>query len=179
MPENIHLPAMKDAEHVVQDYATLSLSVKAHPVTFIREKLNLLHCIAASYLLSIEHGAYIKIAGLVLVRQRPGTAKGVCFMTIEDETGYANVVVFPDLFETFRKPILQSKLIIIEGNIQKEGEVIHVILQKAYNASKLLRSLTPANNDNIPVLTLARPDEKSIPAAIAAKDQFPSSRDFK
>jgi error-prone DNA polymerase len=78
----------------------------------------------------------------VLVRQRPGTASGICFMTIEDETGHANVVIFEKLFEEFRKEILQSKLIMVEGKLQIEGEVIHVIARRIYNFSKLLKTLT-------------------------------------
>jgi len=71
----------------------------------------------------------VKVAGLVLVRQRPDTAGGICFMTIEDETGFANLVIFKKLFEQFRKEILQSKLIMVEGKLQIEGEVIHAIVQ--------------------------------------------------
>ena len=77
-----------------------------------------------------NNGDIVRVAGLVLVRQRPGTAGGICFMTIEDETGTANLVIFRNLFEvTYRKEILQSKLIMVEGKLQKEGEVIHVIVQ--------------------------------------------------
>lgn len=89
----------------------------------------------------IDEGRIVKVAGLVLVRQRPGTAKGICFMTIEDETGVANLVVFEKLFDEYRKEILQSRLIMVEGKLQKEGEVIHVIVRKCYDVSKLLRKL--------------------------------------
>ncbi|MEP6713891.1 MAG: OB-fold nucleic acid binding domain-containing protein, partial [Ferruginibacter sp.] len=96
--------------------------------------------------------------------QRPGTAGGICFMTIEDETGFANLVIFEKLFDEFRKEILQSKLIMVEGKVQIEGEVIHVIVKRCYDFSKLLRQLTPAQNENPQILTLAYADEKSIPA---------------
>ena len=125
----------------------------------------------------------------MLVRQRPGTAGGICFMTIEDETGFANLVIFENLFETFRKEILQSKLIMVEGKLQIEGEVIHVIMKRCYDFSKLLRNLTPSHNEEIPVLTLARPDEKSIPAhaqnkksqvgEIGDEKVFPGARNFR
>jgi error-prone DNA polymerase len=162
--ENISLPVMSDSEHVVQDYAATSLSLKAHPVSFVREKLQQLHISTTAQLATLKNGQPVKVAGLVLVRQRPGTAGGVCFMTIEDETGFANLVIFEKLFDQYRKAILQSKLIMVEGTLQVEGEVIHVIVKHCYNFSTLLRQLTPAQNDDPAVLTLAYADEKSIPA---------------
>lgn len=161
--ENVSLPTMKTSEHVVQDYASTSLSLKAHPVSFLREKLDQLHIVPTSHLSAGKDGAFVKVAGLVLVRQRPGTAGGICFMTIEDETGFANLVIFETLFEKFRKEILHSKLIMVEGRLQIEGEVIHVIVKTCHNFSKLLRHLAPSQDETPPVLTLARPDEKSIP----------------
>ncbi len=163
--ENVELPRMLLSEHVVHDYATTSFSLKAHPVSFVRDKLQQLRILAAKDLPSAKNGDYIKIAGLVLVRQRPGTAGGVCFMTIEDETGFANLVIFQNLFEKYRKPILQARLIMVEGKLQREGEVIHVIVSVCHDFSKLLRKLTPSDTENLPVLTLARPDERSLPPA--------------
>jgi len=162
--ENISLPVMSDSEHVVQDYAATSLSLKAHPVSFVREKLHQLHICTTAQLSTLKNGQPVKVAGLVLVRQRPGTAGGVCFMTIEDETGFANLVIFEKLFDQYRKAILQSKLIMVEGTLQVEGEVIYVIVKHCYDLSKLLRQLTPLQNDDPAVLTLAYADEKSIPA---------------
>eukprot|EP01035_Chromulina_nebulosa_P056793 gene56793-77838_t len=118
----VRLPKMSASEHVVQDYAATSLSLKAHPVSFVREKLKMLHILSARELGSVVNGMPVKVAGLVLVRQRPGTAKGVCFITIEDETGVANLVVFQNLFDQYRKEILQSKLLMVDGTLQKEGE---------------------------------------------------------
>jgi error-prone DNA polymerase len=116
---------MSLSEHVVQDYAATSLSVKAHPVSFLREKLDLFNLVRSKDLVKGKKWGYYKIAGLVLVRQRPGTAGGVCFITIEDETGTANLVVFRNLFENiYRKEILHSKLLMVEGKLQIEGEVI-------------------------------------------------------
>ncbi len=186
--ENISLPVMTTSEHVVGDYAATSLSLKAHPVSFIREKLDPLRIVPTNKLSSLKNGDQIKVAGLVLVRQRPGTAGGICFMTIEDETGFANLVIFEKLFEEFRKEILQSKLIMAEGKLQIEGEVIHVIVKRCHNFSKFLRHLTPSRDENPPVLTLAYPDEKSIPPAVNRKTQkrviaqemiFPDARNFK
>jgi error-prone DNA polymerase len=134
----IALPLMSGAEHVVQDYATTALSLKAHPVSFVREKLQLLRVSTNKETHTIKDGTLIKVAGLVLVRQRPGTAGGVCFITIEDETGFSNLVVFQNLFEKFRKEILHSRLLMVEGKLQREGKVVHVIVQRCFDLSKLL-----------------------------------------
>jgi error-prone DNA polymerase len=186
--ETITLPGMNLSEHVVQDYASTSLSLKAHPVSFVRPSLQQLHILSTKELSTAKNGQFVKVAGLVLVRQRPGTAGGICFMTIEDETGFANLVIFEKLFEEYRKPILQSRLIMVEGRLQVEGEVIHVIVSTCYDFSKLLRQLTPSDNENLPVLTLARPDVKSIPPGLNKRSQvreiaqekiFPEARNFK
>jgi len=161
--EEVQLPEMKISEHVVHDYAATSLSLKAHPVKFVREKLEQLHILPTGRLTELKDGDPVKVAGLVLVRQRPGTASGICFITIEDETGVANLVVFANLFDEYRKEILQSRLLMVEGKLQREGEVIHVIVRSCYNLSSFLRQLTAAGDDNNSLLTLARADEKSSP----------------
>lgn len=184
----ISLPLMTTAEHVVHDYATTALSIKAHPVSFIREKLQLLRILSSKELGDVKDGALVKVAGLVLVRQRPGTAGGVCFITIEDETGFSNLVVFQKLFETFRKEILGAKLLMVEGMLQREGEVIHVIAKRCFDLSKLLRELMIIENDNQPVLTLSHLDERTpFPAEnkrsqvreVVEKEVFPKARNFK
>lgn len=157
----LSLPLMTDAEHVIEDYAATSLSLKAHPVSFIREKLQALHITATKNLESMDDGAPVKVAGLVLVRQRPGTANGICFITIEDETGVSNLVVFQKLFDHYRKEILQSRLLMVEGKVQKEGKVIHVVVQRCFNMNKLLRGLTANEKEDPPVLTLSRADERT------------------
>lgn len=186
--ENVNLPVMTRSEHVVRDFASTSLSLKGHPVSFIRHKLDQLKILSTNKLKECRDGAVVKVAGLVLVRQRPGTAGGICFMTIEDETGFANLVIFESLFEKFRKEILQSRLIMVEGKLQIEGEVIHVIVKTCHNFSKLLRQLTPSGEENPSVLTLARPDETSIPPPqnkrsqvreLAQEKLFPEARNFR
>ena len=176
--ENISLPRMRKSEHVVLDYAAMSLSLKAHPVHFVREKLEQLHILRTDDLQNHQDGDLVKVAGLVLVRQRPGTAAGICFITIEDETGCANLVVFENLFDRFRKEILQSRLLMVEGKLQIEGEVIHVIVQRCFNMTSLLHRLTEIVNEDPPVLTLARADETSIPAH-AQEDVFHKGRNFR
>jgi error-prone DNA polymerase len=174
----IELPLMTKGEHVVQDYASTSLSLKAHPVSFVREKLRALHILSTEEIKAAKDGTYVKVAGLVLVRQRPQTASGVCFMTIEDETGNTNLVIFQKLFDQYRKEILQSKLIMIEGQLQIEGEVIHVIAKRCFNFNKLLGSITESKGEDLPVLTLSRTDEKSAPA-IGQTDIFHKGRNFR
>jgi len=98
--------------------------------------------VPAQTLNTLTDGMPVKVAGLVLVRQRPGTASGICFITIEDETGCANLVVFQKLFDKYRKEILQSRLLMVEGTLQREGEVIHVIVKHCYNLTGLLRELS-------------------------------------
>ena len=188
---NVALPKMSLSEHVIYDYSTISLSLKGHPVSFIREKLKSEHVITTGDLLNHDNGDIIKIAGLVLVRQRPGTAGGICFITIEDEEGNANLVVFRNLFEdVYRKEILQSKLLMVQGKLQKEGEVIHVIVQHCEDWSKLLRNLTLTTKEDIPVLTLSPRDEnngfpfptenkKTQVRQVYQEELFPSARNFK
>lgn len=187
--EKISLPVMAQSEHVVEDYAAMAFSLKAHPVSFVREKLTQLHIVSTEQLRGIKDGTPVKVAGLVLVRQRPGTAGGICFMTIEDETGFANLVIFEKLFDTFRKEILQARLIMVEGKVQVEGEVIHVIVERCYDFSKLLRHLTAVKNSNPVTVTMSRADEKSIPvhaqnnrSQVRHSTQemiFPEARNFK
>jgi error-prone DNA polymerase len=170
------LPLMTDAEHVIEDYAAIGLSLKAHPVSFIREKLGMLHITSAKDLGSLADGTPVKVAGLVLVRQRPGTASGICFITIEDESGNANLVVFQKLFDQYRKEILQSRLLMVEGKLQKEGEVIHVVVKRCFNLSGLLRGLTLVQNEEPPVLTLSRADERSEPYVSDSKRAEPNEQ---
>jgi error-prone DNA polymerase len=186
--EKVSLPEMSVSEHVVHDYAATSLSLKAHPVSFVREKLRQLHILSANELAAANDGDPVKVAGLVLVRQRPGTASGICFITIEDETGSANLVVFENLFEEYRKEIIQSRLLMVEGKLQKEGEVIHVIVSCCYNLSRLLRRLTASQDEELPLLTLSRADEKSVPPGLEKKTEvretsqkkiFPEARNFR
>jgi len=115
------LPVMTLSEHVVHDYASMSLSLKAHPVSFIREQLDQLRVRSASSLERAKDGDLVKVAGLILVRQRPGTASGICFITLEDESGTMNLVVFKDLFDKYRKEIIQSRLLMVEASCRKKA----------------------------------------------------------
>jgi error-prone DNA polymerase len=156
----VALPGMELSEHVVHDYAATTLSLKAHPVHFVRPQLEQLHSVHTAKLADLPNGARVKVAGLVLVRQRPGTAKGVCFVTLEDETGVANVVIFKKQFDQYRKEIIQSRLLMVEGKVQKEGEVIHVVVQRCFDVSALLRTLTGQMKGELAV-AVSRADEKT------------------
>lgn len=138
---NPQLPLMPEAEHVLYDYASTALSVKRHPLYFLREKLLALGVVTADKLASAKNGQTIKVAGLPLIRQRPETAKGVWFITLEDETGIMNCVAFRQMNELYRKEIVQSRLLMVEGKVQIEGLVIHIIVSKCYNITKMLGSL--------------------------------------
>lgn len=183
---DITLPGMTLSEHVVHDYASTSLSIKAHPVSFIRTELSQLKILSASQLESAKHGDYVKVAGLILVRQRPGTASGICFITLEDETGTMNLVVFRQLFDKYRKEIIQSKLLMVEGELQREGEVIHVIVKQCHNASRLLGKLTSTIDERLTGAPKSRSDETSSPfldtkhtgSGIQGKI-FPEGRNFR
>jgi len=138
------LPPMPLGEHVVEDYRTLGLTLKAHPVSLLREELSARRAIKAETLADIGNGERVRVSGLVLVRQRPGTASGVIFMTLEDETGIANVVVWPKLFERFRAEVLGGRLVAVDGPVQKESGVIHVIAERVCDWTPLLAELSGA-----------------------------------
>jgi error-prone DNA polymerase len=184
--EKVHLPEMSLPEHVAHDYVTTSLSLKAHPLSFVRDQLDSLRVVSAAALGNGKNGDIVRAAGLILVRQRPGTASGICFVTIEDETGCANLVVFKQLFDKYRKEILQSSLLMVEGKLQIEGEVIHVIVQRCFNLSKLLRKLVAVKDDS-PLATMSRADERgALPPTskeqergLSQKKIFPDGRNFR
>jgi error-prone DNA polymerase len=169
--ECVKLPEMSPSEHVVQDYASTSLSIKAHPVSFIRDDLRNLNILSAAQLSQAKDGDEVKIAGIVLVRQRPGTASGICFITIEDETGTANLVVWKDLFDKYRKEILQSTLLMVEGKLQVEGEVIHVIVKRCHNMTRLLNRLVAYRDENAELTATSRADERADPHPLQKKMQ--------
>ncbi|HYC39657.1 MAG TPA: error-prone DNA polymerase [Chitinophagaceae bacterium] len=179
----VSLPQMQPSEHVVHDYAATSLSIKAHPVSFIRDRLDQLHMVPAVQLGQYPDGKNLKLAGLVLVRQRPGTAKGVVFITLEDETGSANIVVFPNVFQKFRKAVLGATLLMVEGKLQVEEEVIHLIAEACYDISEMLRLLNGANEKVPNLLTLSRadqgPSELYPPREKTQPQVFDKSRNFK
>jgi error-prone DNA polymerase len=144
-----HLPLMSKGEQVVADYKTVRLSLKDHPVHLLRDRLATKGVRPAGDLLEVPNGSRITIAGVVLARQRPGTAKKVMFITLEDETGVANLVVFPQVHENNRRPVLTARLMAVRGKVEKSEGVIHVIVDKVYELNSWLESLADPR-DNAP-----------------------------
>jgi len=135
------LPAMLAGEEVVEDYASLRLTLRQHPLAFLRGELAAEGVIPAEALATAREGARVWIAGLVLLRQRPGSASGVIFATLEDETGVANIVVWPRVFARYRRPFLQASLLLVRGRLQREGLLIHVVAERMQDMSHRLASL--------------------------------------
>jgi error-prone DNA polymerase len=130
------LPLMPLSEHVVADYQTIRLSLKGHPMEFLRQKFERERVIACAAVSDANDRQYVRCAGVVLVRQRPGSAKGVVFMTLEDETGVANIVVWPKVMERFRKEVMGARLVLVEGHIQSSLEkVVHLVAEKLFDRS--------------------------------------------
>jgi error-prone DNA polymerase len=153
---DFHLPPMPLGEHVVNDYRYLNLSLKAHPLSFLREQLTARRVVTNTSLKEISNNRRVAIAGLVIIRQRPGTAKGVIFMTLEDETDIANVIVWPKTFEVFRPIVLGARLVAVTGKLQSESGVIHVVADKLDDLTPMLAALSEDAGD---LSALARADE--------------------
>jgi error-prone DNA polymerase len=163
------LPPMPLGAHVVEDYRRLSLSLKAHPASFMRSRLAARGILRSDALPSVRNGERVTVAGLVLVRQRPGTAKGVIFMTLEDETGIANVIVWPKAFERLRAIVLGARFVAVTGKLQNEQGVIHVIAERMEDLTPWLGLLSETGGA---IQSLARADEvRRPPATIAQKRQ--------
>ncbi|MBJ7483497.1 MAG: error-prone DNA polymerase [Brevundimonas sp.] len=135
------LRPMTPGRDVVEDYSHLGLTLRDHPVTFLREELQQRHVMTCADATGMRDGRTTRVAGLVLVRQKPGSAKGVMFITIEDETGVANLVVWPRLYEQQRRIVLGASLLIVDGKVQREGEVVHIVATRLHNGSDLLASV--------------------------------------
>ena len=165
------LPRMLPGEEVSHDYSTLSFSLKGHPVQFLRPLLEARRTIRADRLGQVRPGSRIEVAGLVLVRQRPGTASGVIFATLEDETGIANVVIWPKVFEANRKTVLGARMLAVRGQLQREGLVIHIIAEQLTDLTPHLLEIS--NGHDIGETVLARADEaKSGPPGSQSRDRI-------
>ncbi|WP_095011126.1 error-prone DNA polymerase [Tsuneonella mangrovi] len=138
----IALPRMPLSEEVVADYQTTRISLKAHPLAFLRASLAERGFVRACDLRARKYRSMVQVAGVVLIRQRPGSAKGVCFITLEDETGVINLVVWPDLKERQRKVVMGARLMEVRGRVEYDDEVIHVIAHHMNDASADLLRLS-------------------------------------
>ena len=161
------LPDMAIGEHVVDDYASLRLSLRTHPLALLRPRLQPRGIVTSDTLENGREGRKVAVAGLVLVRQRPGTASGVVFVTLEDEFGIANLVVWPAVFERFRKVVMGARLMRAEGRLQREGLVIHVVAEKLVDLSAMLDSIAddalPVRSRDIIIPEYGRGDEVKHP----------------
>src|SRR3569833_3407186 len=138
----IRLKAMSAGHEVVEDYAHVGLTLRAHPVSFLRENLKsdkVLRCAAAN---AYPDRRRMKVAGLGLVRQRPGSAKGVMFITIEDETGVSNLVIWPSVYEQNRRIIHAAHMLLVEARVQREGQVVHLVVEKLTDLSAELAAIS-------------------------------------
>src|SRR5204862_7074885 len=133
-----NLPEMHLGQEVMTDYATGGLSLKKHPVALVRPQLDQLRIITAKQLHDLDRG-WVKVAGLVLIRQRPGTASGIVFETLEDETGIVNLIIRPDIYEMYRPAARFAGLLEAQGYLQREGMVVHVIAKRLFDLSHLLQ----------------------------------------
>ncbi|MEM6623570.1 MAG: error-prone DNA polymerase [Pseudomonadota bacterium] len=176
------LPAMAEAEHVIADYRTLKMSLRAHPLSFLRAELGRQRVVTSQTLWQMANNTPASVAGVVLVRQRPGTAKGVCFMTLEDEEGVANVIVWPKVLERFRAVVMGARLVQVVGRVQQAEGVLHLVAHRLIDRSTLLDSLADQQME----APLARADEvvRPIPEAPQGRRHprdiriLPKSRDF-
>jgi error-prone DNA polymerase len=155
----VHLPPMPIGEEVVNDYRFLRLSLRAHPAQFLRGDLAAKRILTNDTLRSRKSGSRVSISGLVTCRQRPGSAKGVVFLTIEDETSVANIVVWPAMMERFRPVVLGARYIAITGKMQQEAGVIHVVAERLEDLTYLLARLA----DGPAIETRSRGDEVHRP----------------
>jgi error-prone DNA polymerase len=135
------LAPMGEGAEVVEDYRASGLSLRAHPLAFLRDELKARKMITCEQLQTVKDGRWIELAGIVLVRQKPGSAKGVMFITLEDETNVANLVVWTNVFEKNRRTVLGASMMGVRGQVQREGEVIHLIAQRLDDLSPLLASV--------------------------------------
>ncbi|MFP5381084.1 MAG: error-prone DNA polymerase [Gammaproteobacteria bacterium] len=138
---------LSEGQDLVADYASLSLSLGRHPLALLRERLRGERIVTAEELSRLPHGRLVRAAGLVLNRQRPGTASGVTFLTLEDETGHVNVVVWRDLAERQRRALLGARLLAVYGTLERQGEVAHLVAGHLRDLTPLLGNLVTHSRD--------------------------------
>jgi error-prone DNA polymerase len=166
------LPEMPLGEHVVEDYASLSLTLKRHPLAFLRSELAREGLVTAAELAHLPVDRRLSIAGIVLIRQRPGSANGIVFITVEDETGIANLIVWPAILERFRRAALGATLLRCTGKLQREESVIHVVADRLEDMTPRLNTLRNRDGSADP-----RPAAK-LPFASPAKSPGYDVRDI-
>jgi len=141
------LPAPTEGEDIVADYRKLSLTLRRHPLALLRSRLQQRRLATAAEIARAPHGRIVRTAGIVIGRQRPDTASGVIFVTIEDETGATNVIVWRDLSDRQRRELLGAKLLAVFGKVEREGEVVHVLAGRLADLSPMLGALQTRSRD--------------------------------
>ena len=159
------LPLMPPSEHVIQDYQTARLSLNAHPMLFLREGYRARRILPTAQAVLAGNGRRVETAGLVLVRQRPGSANGVVFITIEDETGIANLVVWQRVLERFRPIVMNSRILHVKGRVQTADNVTHIVAEQLFDCSADLALLSEDTLRDPLKGVLARADEVLRPVA--------------
>ena len=171
------LPLMPLPEQVVADYQTIRLSLKGHPMQFLRTMFAREDVVACNDVSHANDKRRVRCAGVVLVRQRPGSSKGVVFMTLEDETGIANIVVWPKVMETFRKEVMGSRLIEVHGTIQSSpDQVVHLVAERLIDRSHDLMSLANDALSGKPILPDGADVIDPLPEELPARDGSPAHK---
>ena len=173
------LPAMPASEHVAADYQTARLSLKGHPMEFLRETFRGEGVLSCAETNAAKDGRRVRTAGVVLVRQRPGKGNAI-FITIEDETGVTNILLWARLFERNRRPVMASRLMLVEGEVQKSAEgVVHLMASRIVDRTGELSRLSETHQANPEIL---RADVVTRPQAPRGHPRntriLPRSRDF-
>jgi error-prone DNA polymerase len=156
-PTRLAMPAVREqlpelavpteGEEIVGDYASLGLTLRRHPLSLLRERLRRHRIRSATELAQARNGQLIRVAGLVTCRQRPATASGVIFVTLEDETGYVNLIVWNDLADRQRRELLGARLLAVHGEVQKQGAIVHVLARRLEDMTPLLGRLATTSRD--------------------------------
>jgi error-prone DNA polymerase len=134
-------------QEVKIDYETAGLSLKNHPVALVRETLKQQRILSAREANALDAGRWVKVAGLVLIRQRPGTASGIVFVTLEDETGVVNLIVRPNIYDKYRPAARHAALLQCDGYIERQGQVVHVMAKRMFDRSDLIRGYEISSRD--------------------------------
>jgi error-prone DNA polymerase len=168
---------MTEGREVVEDYTHVGLSLKAHPISFLREEFQRRKYARCDQAIRAPDNKWLETAGIVLVRQKPGSAKGVMFITIEDETGIANLFIWPTLYEKQRRIILSAGMMAVYGRVQREGEVVHLIAHRLTDLSAELASI--GDRDETFPLPRGRGDQAKTGAAqTLVKSNIPPLKAF-
>lgn len=141
------LPLLKESEEVVADYRTVGLTLRKHPVSFMRPSLERLRVFASAELPFLNNDTFVKVAGLVLIRQQPGTAKGIRFITLEDETGIVNLIVRQEIWNRYRRMAVRASSLLATGRLQIHGIIIHVLVSKLEDLSQVMKGLKTKSRD--------------------------------